>query len=145
MVILPIDSGRYGSQDIKEIFEEQKRLDFILKFEAATASAQSKIGIIPVDAANEINVLAKSGKITLTRIKELESTTDHDMAAVVNAINEQCSPNTKPWVHFGLTSNEYFDDVENLNKMFMIFIEIGILNDKIKMIEYCKCEISVTF
>jgi adenylosuccinate lyase len=45
MVILPIDSGRYGSKDIKEIFEEQKRLDFILEFEAATALAQSKIGI----------------------------------------------------------------------------------------------------
>ena len=114
MVILPIDSGRYGSQDIKEIFEEQKRLDFILKFEAATASAQSKIGIIPVDAANEINVLAKSGKITLTRIKELESSTDHDMAAVVNAINEQCAPNTKPWVHFGLTSNDIIDTTTSM-------------------------------
>ena len=34
MVILPIDSGRYGSKDIKEIFEEQKRLDFILEFDS---------------------------------------------------------------------------------------------------------------
>ena len=114
MVILPIDSGRYGSKDIKEIFEEQKRLDFILEFEAATALAQSKIGIIPVDAANEINVLAKSGKITLARTKELESTTDHDMAAVVNAISEQCSPNTKPWVHFGLTSNDIIDTTTSM-------------------------------
>jgi adenylosuccinate lyase len=114
MVILPIDSGRYGSQNIKEIFEEQKRLDFILEFEAATALAQSKIGIIPINAANEINVLAKSGKITLTRTKELESTTDHDMAAVVNAISEQCSPNTKPWVHFGLTSNDIIDTTTSM-------------------------------
>ena len=47
MGILPIDSGRYGSKDIKDIFEEQKRLDFILEFEAATALAQSNVGIIP--------------------------------------------------------------------------------------------------
>ena len=114
MVILPIDSGRYGSKDIKEIFEEQKRLDFILEFEAATAQAQSNIGIIPIDAANEINVLAKSGKITLTRTKELESTTDHDMAAVVNAISEQCSPKAKPWVHFGLTSNDIIDTTTSM-------------------------------
>ena len=114
MVILPIDSGRYGSKDIKEIFEEQKRLDFILEFEAATAQAQSNIGIIPIDAANEINALAKSGKITLTRTKELESTTDHDMAAVVNAISEQCSPNAKPWVHFGLTSNDIIDTTTSM-------------------------------
>ena len=114
MVILPIDSGRYGSKDIKEIFEEQKRLDFILEFEAATAQAQSNLGIIPIDAANEINVLAKSGKITLTRTKELESTTDHDMAAVVNAISEQCSPKAKPWVHFGLTSNDIIDTTTSM-------------------------------
>jgi adenylosuccinate lyase len=114
MVILPIDSGRYGSKDIKEIFEEQQRLDFILEFEAATAQAQSKVGIIPIEAANEINVLAKSGKITLTRTKELESTTDHDMAAVVNAISEQCSPNAKRWVHFGLTSNDIIDTTTSM-------------------------------
>lgn len=114
MVILPIDSGRYGSKDIKEIFEEQKRLDFILEFEAATAQAQSNVGIIPIDAANEINVLAKSGKITLTRTKELESTTDHDMAAVVNAISEQCSLKAKPWVHFGLTSNDIIDTTTSM-------------------------------
>ncbi len=114
MVILPIDSGRYGSKDIKEIFEEQKRLDFILEFEAATAQAQSNLGLIPIDAANEINVLAKSRKITLTRTKELESTTDHDMAAVVNAISEQCSPKAKPWVHFGLTSNDIIDTTTSM-------------------------------
>ena len=124
MVILPIDSGRYGSKDIKEIFEEQKRLDFILEFEAATAQAQSNIGIIPIDAANEINALAKSGKITLTRTKELESTTDHDMAAVVNAISEQCSPNTKPWVHFGLTSNDIIDTTTSMQlRASLIIIE----------------------
>ncbi|MCJ7636819.1 MAG: adenylosuccinate lyase [Nitrososphaeraceae archaeon] len=124
MVILPIDSGRYGSKDIKEIFEEKKRLDFILEFEAATAQAQSNLGIIPIDAANEINVLAKSGKITLTRTKELESTTDHDMAAVVNAISEQCSPNTKPWVHFGLTSNDIIDTTTSMQlRASLIIIE----------------------
>ena len=114
MGILPIDSGRYGSKDIKDIFEEQKRLDFILEFEAATALAQSNIGIIPVDAAKEITSLAKSGKINLNRTKELEASTDHDMAAIVNAISEQCSLETKPWVHFGLTSNDIIDTTTSM-------------------------------
>ncbi|HEX5186296.1 MAG TPA: adenylosuccinate lyase, partial [Nitrososphaeraceae archaeon] len=114
MVILPIDSGRYGSKEIKEIFEEQKRLDFILELEAATALAQSNIGIIPVNASEEINIQAKSGKVTLERAKELESTTDHDMAAVVNALSEQCSDNTKPWIHFGLTSNDLIDTTTSM-------------------------------
>jgi adenylosuccinate lyase len=114
MVILPIDSGRYGSKEIKEIFEEQKRLDFILEFEAATALAQSYIGIIPSVASEEINKQVKAGKVTLARVKELESTTDHDMAAVVNALSEQCSDNTKPWIHFGLTSNDLIDTTTSM-------------------------------
>lgn len=114
MVILPIDSGRYGSKEIKNIFDEQKRLDFILEFEAAAALAQSSIGIIPQSASKEINIQAKSGKITLARVKELEFTTDHDMAAVVNALSEQCSTNTKPWVHFGLTSNDIIDTTTSM-------------------------------
>jgi adenylosuccinate lyase len=114
MVILPIDSGRYGSKEIKKIFDEQKRLDFILEFEAAAALAQSSIGIIPVYASKEINMQAKSGKITLARVKELEFTTDHDMAAVVNALSEQCSTDTKPWVHFGLTSNDIVDTTTSM-------------------------------
>ncbi len=137
MGILPIDSGRYGSKDIKDIFEEQKRLDFILEFEAATALAQSNVGIIPLDAAKEITSLAKSGKITLKRTKELESTTDHDMAAVVNAISEQCSPNTKPWVHFGLTSNDIIDTTTSMQlRASLLIIEpkikelAGILSKK---------------
>ena len=40
MSILPIDSGRYGSREIKQIFEEKKRLQYQLKFEAAVAGAQ---------------------------------------------------------------------------------------------------------
>lgn len=114
MVILPIDSGRYGSKEIKNIFDEQKRLDFILEFEAAAALAQSSIGIIPLYASEEINIQAKSGKITLERVKELEFTTDHDMAAVVNALSEQCSTDTKPWVHFGLTSNDIIDTTTSM-------------------------------
>lgn len=114
MAILPIDSGRYGSKEIKQIFEEEKRLQYILEFEAAVALAQSSIKLIPTAAAKEIKFHAKSGKVTLKRVKYLESTTDHDMAAFVTALSEQCSETTKPWVHFGLTSNDIIDTTTSM-------------------------------
>jgi adenylosuccinate lyase len=141
MVILPIDSGRYGSKEIKKIFEEQKRLDFILEFEAAVASAQSSIGIIPPYASEEINIHAKSGKITLSRVKELESTTDHDMAAVVNALSERCSPDTKPWVHFGLTSNDIIDTTTSMQLRDALLI----IEPKIKELARILSERSVKY
>ncbi len=109
MPILPIDSGRYGSKEMKEIFEECKRLDYELEFEAAVANAQADINIIPRYAATEITEIITSDKITLNRIKDLEKISDHDTAAMIEAISELCSNNTKPWIHYGLTSNDVVD------------------------------------
>jgi adenylosuccinate lyase len=55
-------------------------------------------------------------------VKELESFTDHDMAAVVNALSEKCSETTKPWIHFGLTSNDIIDTTTSmqLREAFLI-------------------------
>ena len=43
MPILPIDSGRYGSNEIRNIFEEEHRLRYQLDFEARVASSQGKL------------------------------------------------------------------------------------------------------
>lgn len=109
MPILPIDSGRYGSLEIRRIFEEEKRLQYQLDFEAVVAKAQAKIDIIPADAASEIEDAAKSGKVKLARVKELEAASEHDTAAIVEALSEQISAKSRPWIHYGLTSNDVVD------------------------------------
>ena len=37
MAILPIDSGRYGTKEMLEVFGEQKKVDYQLEIEAAAA------------------------------------------------------------------------------------------------------------
>ena len=114
MSILPIDSCRYGSEEMKEIFKEDTKLQHQLNFEAEVAIIQAKLNIIPPAAAKEISVLARSRKITLKRVKQLERISEHDTAAVVEAISERCSSTTKPWVHFGLTSNDVIDSCTSM-------------------------------
>ncbi len=109
MPILPIDAGRYGSNEIKKIFDEQKRLDYELEFEASVAESQGRIGIIPAGAAKEIAQKARSGKITVQRVKALEAVSEHDTAAMVEAISGLCSDSAKPWIHYGLTSYDVVD------------------------------------
>jgi adenylosuccinate lyase len=109
MPILPIDSGRYGSEEIKKIFEEEQRLHYQLDFEAAVAAAQANIKMIPEDASEDIIKNTKSGKVTIGKVKELEAVTEHDTAAIVEALSEQCSKKSRPWVHYGLTSNDILD------------------------------------
>ncbi len=109
MPILPIDAGRYGSKEMKRIFEEEQVLRYSLEFEAAVAEAQGMLGIIPVNAAKEIAYKARSNIIALDRVKELETTREHDIAAMVEAIAEVCDEDAKPWVHYGLTSYDVVD------------------------------------
>jgi len=109
MTILPIDSGRYGSNEIRKIFDEENRLKYQLDFEAEVALSQGKLNLIPLNASKEISRVARSNKITMKRIKDLESISEHDTASLVQAITEYCSPSTKPWIHYGLTSNDVVD------------------------------------
>ena len=109
MPILPIDSGRYGSEEIKQIFEEEQHLRYQLDFEAAVAAAQANIKMIPQDASEDIIEKAKSGRVTVKKVKQLEAVTEHDTAAIVEALSEQCSERSRPWVHYGLTSNDILD------------------------------------
>jgi adenylosuccinate lyase len=109
MPILPIDSGRYGSKEMQEIFNDERRLQYQLDFEIAVAQAQAQIGMVPADAAKEIAKGARSGKVTLARVSELEAVSEHDTAAMVEALSEQVSAKAKPWVHYGLTSNDVVD------------------------------------
>jgi adenylosuccinate lyase len=109
MTILPIDSGRYGSKEIKQIFEEEQRLIYEIEFEAAVAFAQAQIGVIPSYASEEITRIAKSHVVSLRRVKELEIVSDHDTAALIEALGELCSTRTKPWIHYGLTSSDVVD------------------------------------
>ena len=109
MAILPIDTGRYGSPQIKWIFQEKRRLQYQLEFEAAAAKAQTQLRIIPAHVYKEIFKIIRSDKITLERVSELEAVSEHDTAAVVEALSEQCSAKSKPWIHYGLTSNDVID------------------------------------
>jgi len=109
LAILPIDGERYSTKEMVTIFEEQKKIDYQLEIEGAAAVSQSEIGMIPKAVGKNILNIAKSGKITAKRIKQLEAKSDHDTAALVEALSEKCKPEAKPWVHYGLTSTDLVD------------------------------------
>lgn len=109
LAILPIDGGRYGTKEMMEIFSEQKKVDYQLEIEGAAAISQSEIGMISKSIGKEIHRVATSGKITAKRIRQLEAKSDHDTAALVESLSEKCSKNARPWIHYGLTSNDLVD------------------------------------
>lgn len=114
MAILPIDGRRYGSEQMTAIFEEDAKVGYQLAVEGAVAVSQAELGLVPHAAGRDIYRASRSGRITARRIRELEAVTDHDTAALVQALSEKCSKASRPWVHYGLTSNDLVDTSSSL-------------------------------
>jgi len=106
--VLPIDTGRYGTPEMKRIFEEETRLQKMLDVEAALAWAHAQVGNIPVKDAEKIMAMASTEHVKLERIKEIESEIRHDVASLVRAFAESCGP-SGAYVHLGATSSDILD------------------------------------
>ncbi len=110
MAIHPIEY-RYGTPQMRAIWEEEHRFYCIVATEIALAEAEASCGLIPHEAAAGIK--SNAHKATLRRAKEIEAAINHDMMAVVRAIAEQCG-DAGGWVHYGATSNDILDTATGL-------------------------------
>lgn len=108
MAILPIDSGRYGSPEMRRIFDEENRLQRMLDVEASLARAQAKVGDIPASDAATISKKASTQTVRLKRVKQIEARTKHETVAVVEALSEACGKSGR-YVHLGATSSDVLD------------------------------------
>jgi adenylosuccinate lyase len=111
--VCPLDY-RYGREEVKEIFGESRRLQFLLDVEAALARAHAKVGNIPERDAEEITKKASVLYVKLERVKEIELETKHDIMAVTRALSEQCSGDAGKYVHLGATSYDIVDTANAL-------------------------------
>lgn len=123
MPILPIDTGRHGTEEMRAIFEEESRLQRMLDVEAALVWAHAEVGNIPRKDAKIIMDKASTRCVKLERVKAIESEVKHDVVSIVRALAEQ-SGSSGAYVHFGATS---YDIVDTANAL--------ILKDAVKLIE----------
>ena len=114
--VCPLDY-RYGRKELKEIFGETKRLQYLLDVEAALALAHAKVGNIPRTAAQEISEKASTKFVKAERVKEIEVETKHDIMAVTKALAEQCSKESAKYIHLGATSYDIVDTANALQFM----------------------------
>jgi adenylosuccinate lyase len=111
--ILPIDTGRYGTPEMKHVFEEETRVQKMLDVEAALAWAHAEVGDISKKDAEKIMSAALLKHVKLSRVKEIEREIKHDIAALVRALAEACGP-SGACVHLGATSYDIVDTANAL-------------------------------
>jgi len=111
--ICPLDF-RYGRKEIKYVFGEKQRLQFLLDVEAALARAHAKVGNIPKSAADEISKKASIEYVDIGRVKKIEAETKHDIMAVIRGLSEVCKKDAGKYVHLGATSYDIVDTANAL-------------------------------
>ncbi|MBI5680948.1 MAG: adenylosuccinate lyase [Methanobacterium sp.] len=121
MAIHPIEF-RYGTEEMRNVWESENKLQKMLEVEAALAQAEANLNLIPKEAADEISSKASTEYVTVERVAEIERQTNHDIASIVKALAEVCKGDAGEYVHFGATSNDIIDTSQSL--LFKDSIEI---------------------
>ncbi len=109
----PLDY-RYGRKELKDIFSENKKLQYLLDVESALARAHAKLGNIPQKAADEITKKATTKFVKIKRVNEIETETKHDIMAVIKALSELCDGDAGKYIHLGATSYDIVDTANAL-------------------------------
>ncbi len=105
MPVHPIDY-RYGSSDMRRIFEPETKIRLMARFEAALAKVQARHGLIPREAALGIEKAAE--EVTYEEVREEERVTKHETMALVKVLARKAEP-YGGYVHLGVTSNDVLD------------------------------------
>ncbi len=111
--VCPLDF-RYGRKEIKDVFGETSKLQYLLDVEAALARAHAAVGNISKKAADEISKKASVKYVTVKRVNEIEKETRHDIMAVTKALSEVCKGDAGKYVHLGATSYDIVDTANAL-------------------------------
>ncbi|MBP2132925.1 adenylosuccinate lyase [Methanomicrobium sp. W14] len=124
MAVHPIDY-RYGTAEMRNIWEEKSRFEAIVRAEVALAKAEADNGLIPEKAAKEIS--EKAGYASLERAKEIEAEINHDMMAIVKSVTEVTGESGR-WIHYGATSNDILDTATGLQ----VKESLSLIEEKLK-------------
>lgn len=96
---------RYTGREMGAIWTEQRRYEAWLEVELAATDALAATGVVPEADARTLRARAS---FDVSRIEEIEQTTQHDVIAFTTAVAEQAGESAR-WLHFGLTSSDVLD------------------------------------
>ena len=112
-LVCPLDF-RYGRGEIKKLFGEEKRLQYLLDVEVTLVKAHASVGNIPIEIAKEIERKGSTKYVKLDRVKEIERSIKHDIMAVTKALGEVCDGDAGKYIHLGATSYDIVDTANAL-------------------------------
>jgi adenylosuccinate lyase len=102
--------SRYTLPEMGAVWSEQNKFQKWLDVELAVCEVHTEMGTIPREALEQIKTRAR---FSVTRINEIERTTNHDVIAFTTNLAEEIGDAAR-FVHFGLTSSDVVDTANAL-------------------------------
>jgi adenylosuccinate lyase len=99
----------YGTEALRRIWSDEQRLQRWLDYEAALARAQTRVGLVPADAAAEITRKARAELFDADAIKAGIDKAVHPLVPVIWQLSNLCEDGAGGYVHWGATTQDVTD------------------------------------
>ena len=109
-----LQSNFYVTEELLAIFDEQRKMNRWLQVEAALALSQAEFGIIPEEAAKEIEAKASLDFIDLPSLQKEYQHSRNSLMPVVKGLKSACREGWGQYVHYGATTQDILDTAQVL-------------------------------
>src|SRR5438045_3422759 len=99
----------FSTPEMRRVFSDEQRTAFYLEIEAALARVQGRLGIIPQDAAAEIERKCRVENIDFAKLKATTERIGYPILGVVQQIVALCDKGLGEWCHWGATTQDITD------------------------------------
>ena len=100
--------NNFGTEQMRNVWSEDNRLQKHLDVEAALALAEGELGLIPQTAAETIASKAKSDYINMEALAASGAKLKHSLMPTINALQELSGADGE-YVHYGVTTQDIVD------------------------------------
>src|SRR4051812_20047679 len=99
----------FTTAEMRGVFSDEMRTANYLEIEAALARVQGRLGIIPAEAAREIESKCKVENIDFVKLKQQTERIGYPILGVVQQIVALCADGLGEWCHWGATTQDITD------------------------------------
>src|SRR5437868_10771721 len=99
----------FSTAEMRRVFSDENRTACYLEIEAALARVQGRLGIIPQEAAAEIERKCKVENIDFAKLKATTERIGYPILGVVQQIVALCDKGLGEWCHWGATTQDITD------------------------------------
>jgi len=101
---------RYSLPEMESIFSDESKFRRWLEIELLATEAHASLGVVSDADATTCRTKAPAVDASfIDAVLERERTTDHDVAAFVDVMQERIGRPAGSWIHYGLTSSDIVD------------------------------------